>query len=74
MQFAWWVRYYDRLSTGILSRQSFGSMVQVILSDAIVKLSPRFFWLGGGEVDLKLGMQTDDFIRIVKPFITDCLY
>lgn len=49
-------------------------MVQVILSDAIVKLSPRFFWLGGGEVDLKLGLQTDDFIRIVKPFITDCIY
>lgn len=48
--------------------------IPVILSDAIVKLSPRFFWLGGGEVDLKLGMQTDDFIRIVKPFITDCLY
>lgn len=48
--------------------------IPVILSDAIVKLSPRLFWLGGGEVNLKLGIQTDDFIRIVKPFITDCIY
>lgn len=48
--------------------------IPVILSDAVVKLNPRFFWLGGGEVDLKLGLRTDDFIRIVKPFITDCIY
>ncbi|KAG0553497.1 hypothetical protein KC19_12G015900 [Ceratodon purpureus] len=47
--------------------------IPVILSDAIVKLSPRFFWLGGGEVDLKLGIKTDDFLNIVKPFVTDCL-
>ncbi|XP_024363905.1 uncharacterized protein [Physcomitrium patens] len=48
--------------------------IPVILSDAIVQLSPRFFWLGGGEVDLKLGTKTDEFIKIVKPFITDCTY
>lgn len=52
----------------------FWLMAQVILSDAIVQLSPRFFWLGGGEVDLKLGTKTDEFIKIVKPFITDCTY
>jgi hypothetical protein len=48
--------------------------LQVILSDAIVKLEPDYFWLGGGEVDLKLGIKTLDFTQIVKPFITDCTY
>jgi hypothetical protein len=50
------------------------SCLQVILSDAIVKLEPDYFWLGGGEVDLKLGIKTLDFTQIVKPFITDCTY
>jgi hypothetical protein len=48
--------------------------LQVILSDAIAKLEPDYFWLGGGEVDLKLGIKTLDFTQIVKPFITDCTY
>ncbi|KAH9538229.1 hypothetical protein CY35_16G095500 [Sphagnum magellanicum] len=48
--------------------------IPVILSDAIVKLEPDYFWLGGGEVDLKLGIKTLDFTQIVKPFITDCTY
>ncbi|KAL3693182.1 hypothetical protein R1sor_006833 [Riccia sorocarpa] len=48
--------------------------IPVILSDAIVRLQPEFFWLGGGEVDLKLGIRTQDFIRILDPFIADCLY
>lgn len=48
--------------------------VQVILSDAIVKLEAGFFWLGGGEVDLKLGIRTSDFVRIINPFVVDCIY
>ncbi|KAL2634663.1 hypothetical protein R1flu_006142 [Riccia fluitans] len=48
--------------------------IPVILSDAIVRLQPEYFWLGGGEVDLKLGIRTQDFIRILNPFIADCLY
>lgn len=47
---------------------------QVILSDAIPKLKPDFFWLGGGEVDLKLGLRTDDFIKLVKPWIINCTW
>lgn len=45
---------------------------QVILDEAIQKLSPDFFWLGGGEIDLKLGIRTTEFINFVKPFIVSC--
>lgn len=46
--------------------------IPVILDEAIVKLHPDFFWLGGGEVDLKLGIRTSEFINFVKPFIVRC--
>lgn len=44
----------------------------IILSNAIPKLQPQFFWLGGGEVDLKLGINTQQFINMFKPFIAEC--
>ncbi|KAL5551133.1 hypothetical protein UlMin_001309 [Ulmus minor] len=46
--------------------------IPVILDEAIAKLSPDFFWLGGGEIDLKLGIRTSEFINFVKPFIVSC--
>ncbi|XP_065857906.1 uncharacterized protein [Euphorbia lathyris] len=46
--------------------------IPVILDEAIVRLSPDFFWLGGGDVDLKLGIRTSEFINFVKPFIFSC--
>ncbi|KAL2490028.1 YbaK/aminoacyl-tRNA synthetase-associated domain [Forsythia ovata] len=46
--------------------------IPVILDEAIVKLIPDFFWLGGGEIDLKLGIRTSEFIDFVKPFIINC--
>lgn len=46
--------------------------IPVILDEAIAKLNPDFFWLGGGEVDLKLGVRTSQFINLVKPFIVNC--
>ncbi|XP_021912433.1 LOW QUALITY PROTEIN: uncharacterized protein LOC110826140 [Carica papaya] len=46
--------------------------IPVILDEAIVELNPDFFWLGGGEVDLKLGIKTSEFINFVKPFIVNC--
>ncbi|KAF5478476.1 hypothetical protein F2P56_005034 [Juglans regia] len=46
--------------------------IPVILDEAIVKLHPDFFWLGGGEIDLKLGIRTSEFIDYVKPFIVNC--
>ncbi|KAF3795244.1 hypothetical protein EJ110_NYTH05120 [Nymphaea thermarum] len=46
--------------------------IPVILDEAITKLNPDFFWLGGGEVDLKLGIRTSQFIQFIKPFIVCC--
>ncbi|KAJ0048471.1 hypothetical protein Pint_15896 [Pistacia integerrima] len=46
--------------------------LKVVLDEAIVKLNPDFFWLGGGEVDLKLGIKTSEFINFVRPFIVSC--
>jgi hypothetical protein len=44
----------------------------VILDEAILRLNPDFFWLGGGEIDLKLGIRTSEFIDFAKPFIVSC--
>ncbi|KAA8522238.1 hypothetical protein F0562_012911 [Nyssa sinensis] len=46
--------------------------IPVILDEAIVKLDPNFFWLGGGDIDLKLGIRTSEFINFVRPFIVNC--
>ncbi|KAI4377907.1 hypothetical protein MLD38_015463 [Melastoma candidum] len=46
--------------------------IPVILDEAIVKLHPDFFWLGGGETDLKLGIRTSEFIDFARPFIVSC--
>ncbi|KAL0329573.1 UNVERIFIED_CONTAM: hypothetical protein Sradi_4944000, partial [Sesamum radiatum] len=46
--------------------------IPVILDEAITKLNPDFFWLGGGEIDLKLGIRTSEFINYVNPFIVNC--
>ncbi|CAL5355934.1 unnamed protein product [Camellia sinensis] len=46
--------------------------IPVILDEAITKLNPDFFWLGGGEVFLKLGIRTSEFINFVRPFIVSC--
>lgn len=46
--------------------------IPVILDEAIVKLNPDLFWLGGGERDLKLGIRTSEFINFLKPFIVKC--
>ncbi|CAI9278432.1 unnamed protein product [Lactuca saligna] len=46
--------------------------IPVILDEAIAKLNPDFFWLGGGEIDLKLGIRTSEFINFAKPFIVNC--
>eukprot|EP01028_Stygiella_incarcerata_P005596 TRINITY_DN234_c0_g4_i1.p1 TRINITY_DN234_c0_g4~~TRINITY_DN234_c0_g4_i1.p1 ORF type:complete len:282 (+),score=96.56 TRINITY_DN234_c0_g4_i1:81-926(+) len=45
--------------------------IPLILSHSIMDLLPSYFWLGGGEVDLKLRVQIDEFIKVFDPFITD---
>jgi len=29
-------------------------------------LTPRYFWLGGGELELKVGISLDDFEKLFK--------
>ncbi|CAG9466624.1 unnamed protein product [Pedinophyceae sp. YPF-701] len=48
--------------------------VPVILSHRILDLSPRYFWMGGGHVDFKLAVDTQQFVDAYKPFVTDCTY
>jgi len=38
--------------------------VPLVLSHHIVALQPDFFWLGGGEVDLKLGFSCRQFVQV----------
>eukprot|EP00347_Sterkiella_histriomuscorum_P023358 403334949 len=35
----------------------------IILSDDIVKLNPGYFWLGGGRVELKIGVSVEEFMQ-----------
>ncbi|KAM7525588.1 hypothetical protein LguiA_015490 [Lonicera macranthoides] len=46
--------------------------IPVILDEAIAKLNPDYFWLGGGEIDLKLGIKTSEFVNFLNPFIVKC--
>lgn len=46
----------------------------IILSHKIAALQPDVFWLGAGEVDLKVGMPAADFIEAYEPHVLDCTY
>ncbi|PNW80986.1 hypothetical protein CHLRE_07g338250v5 [Chlamydomonas reinhardtii] len=46
----------------------------IILSSKITQLDPEFFWMGAGEVDLKVGMSVKEFIEAYQPFVIDCTY
>lgn len=46
----------------------------IVMSHEIAKLQPDFFWMGGGEEFLKLGLHVSDFVDAYKPFIVDCTY
>ena len=37
--------------------------LKIILSEGIYNLSPKYFWLGGGRVELKLGVSVDEFMQ-----------
>jgi hypothetical protein len=37
--------------------------LNVILSEGIYNLNPKYFWLGGGRVELKLGISVDEFMK-----------
>jgi prolyl-tRNA editing enzyme YbaK/EbsC (Cys-tRNA(Pro) deacylase) len=46
----------------------------IILSHKIAALHPDVFWLGAGEVDLKVGMSAKDFVKAYEPHVVDCTY
>lgn len=39
--------------------------IPILLDEKITKLHPSFFWVGGGEVDLKLGFSISQFLEKV---------
>lgn len=43
--------------------------VPLILAAAITALRPPIFWMGGGEVDLKLGVGTAQFVAGYAPIV-----
>ncbi|KAK9825072.1 hypothetical protein WJX74_006099 [Apatococcus lobatus] len=45
----------------------------IIMSHHIQNLQPGWFWMGGGEVDLKLGLPTAAFISAYQPLVLDFL-
>jgi len=49
----------------------FGLKLQIpfVLCSRIVETAPDWFYMGGGKIDVKLGIPTSDFIRSMKPII-----
>ena len=43
----------------------------IILCKRVADLKPRFFWLGGGEVNVKCEVRTDEFCAALEPLITE---
>ena len=37
--------------------------LRIILSEGIYKLEPGYFWLGGGRVELKIGVSVEEFMQ-----------
>ena len=61
-------------ASGSVTPVGLQNALPILMSDAIANLQPAFFWMGGGEEFLKLGLNVHDFITAYKPFIVDCTY
>ncbi|KAL6753122.1 YbaK/aminoacyl-tRNA synthetase-associated domain-containing protein [Haematococcus lacustris] len=46
----------------------------LILSHRIAELQPGVFFLGAGEVDLKVGLSVTQFMQAYKPMVADITY
>ncbi|KAG2490808.1 hypothetical protein HYH03_010730 [Edaphochlamys debaryana] len=67
----------DRLtgySHNAVSPLGMAESLPIVLSHRIAQLQPAEFWMGAGEVDLKVGMDVQEFIDAYKPFVLDCTY
>lgn len=43
----------------------------IILTARVAELQPAYFWMGGGEVELKLGMSVSEFVQVTKAYVAD---
>jgi len=48
--------------------------IPIILSKRIIDLIPKYIYMGGGEVDLKLGLSVDEFIQRMNPLVGDVVF
>ena len=47
------------------------SAMPIILTARVTELQPAYFWMGGGEVELKLGMSVQEFVQVTKAYVAD---
>ncbi|ELP88008.1 hypothetical protein EIN_419370 [Entamoeba invadens IP1] len=45
--------------------------IPVVLADDITRLPQDYCWIGGGEIDVKLGFNVKEFVEKMKPMVTD---
>ena len=45
------------------------TQLPIVLAKEIADLDPDEFWIGGGEIDLKIGMSVSDFTKAYDPMI-----
>ena len=45
--------------------------IPIVLADDITRLPGDFCWIGGGEVDVKLGFNVREFVARCAPMVTD---
>ena len=65
---------YNAITPFLMKTQYLLIRLPVIMSDALVDLRPNYLWLGGGEVDLKLGMSVDEFLKYTGAYVADIIY
>ena len=46
----------------------------IILSEQITQLQPNHFWLGAGQVDVKLRVEVNEFKELLKPMVARIVY
>lgn len=61
-------------ASGCVTPVGLRTPLPIMLSHEIANLQPDFFWMGGGENLLKLGMSVADFVDAYNPVIVDCTY
>ena len=58
-------------TTGALTPVGCAAQMPVVLAAPIAALTPDLFWMGGGQVDLKLAIRVGDFVRAYGARVAD---